>query len=89
MSDLPVDMDSIDAAFSTMTYHEFASDDALAEIDRVLAPEGRLVIVDWSATGSPPHPLMSDSPPRNRRTHCRTLGSASNTKPPDGRRSFC
>ncbi|WP_415383447.1 class I SAM-dependent methyltransferase [Halosimplex sp. TS25] len=52
VSDLPVDADSIDAAFSTMTYHEFASDDALAETGRVLAPEGRLVVVDWSATGT-------------------------------------
>ncbi len=52
VSDLPFDAGSVDAAFSTMTYHEFASDDALVEIDRVLASEGQLVIVDWSATGA-------------------------------------
>ena len=55
VSDLPFDDGSVDAAFSTMTYHEFASDDALAEISRVLAPGGRLAIVDWGATGSGDH----------------------------------
>jgi SAM-dependent methyltransferase len=34
-----------------MTYHEFASDEALAEIHRALASDGRLVIADWAATG--------------------------------------
>ncbi|WP_459191021.1 class I SAM-dependent methyltransferase [Halosimplex sp. J119] len=52
VSDLPFDAGSVDAAFSTMTYHEFASDDALVELDRVLTSEGQLVIVDWSATGA-------------------------------------
>ncbi|NHN49289.1 methyltransferase domain-containing protein [Halostella sp. JP-L12] len=52
MSDLPLDGDSIDAAFSTMTYHEFDSDDALTEIQRVLKSEGRFVVVDWAATGT-------------------------------------
>lgn len=42
VSDLPLDGDSIDAAFSTMTYHEFASDDILVEIHRVLESEGVL-----------------------------------------------
>ncbi|AHG02279.1 S-adenosylmethionine-dependent methyltransferase (plasmid) [Halostagnicola larsenii XH-48] len=51
VSDLPFDDGAIDVAFSTMTYHEFASEDALAEIRRVLASGGRLVVVDWSATG--------------------------------------
>ncbi|AFO57082.1 MULTISPECIES: class I SAM-dependent methyltransferase [unclassified Natrinema] len=55
VNDLPFDDGEVDAAFSTMTYHEFASDDALAEIRRVLAPDGRLVIVDWAATGSDDH----------------------------------
>ncbi|WP_254525785.1 class I SAM-dependent methyltransferase [Natrinema caseinilyticum] len=55
VSDLPFDTDSVDAAFSTMTYHEFAGDDALAEIDRVLGPRGRLVVLDWAATGSGDH----------------------------------
>ncbi|APW98405.1 SAM-dependent methyltransferase [Halobiforma lacisalsi AJ5] len=52
VSDLPFDDDALDAAFSTMTYHEFASDEALAEIRRVLATDGRLVLFDWTATGS-------------------------------------
>ena len=52
VSDLPLDRDSIDAAFSTMTYHEFASEEALAEIHRVLESEGHFVIVDWAATGT-------------------------------------
>ncbi|SFC69474.1 Methyltransferase domain-containing protein [Halobiforma haloterrestris] len=52
VSDLPFDDDALDAAFSTMTYHEFASEEALAEIRRVLATDGRLVLFDWAATGS-------------------------------------
>jgi ubiquinone/menaquinone biosynthesis C-methylase UbiE len=52
IDELPFEDGSIDGAFSTMTYHEFASDDALAEIARVLAPSGRLAIVDWSAAGT-------------------------------------
>ncbi|ELY94949.1 type 11 methyltransferase [Natrialba chahannaoensis JCM 10990] len=49
--DLPLADDSLDAAFSVDTYHEFASDDSLSELARVLKPGGRLVTVDWSATG--------------------------------------
>ncbi|EMA45220.1 class I SAM-dependent methyltransferase [Halococcus saccharolyticus] len=52
IEDLPFEDGSLDAAFSTMTYHEFASDDAFAAIHRVLGPTGRLVIVDWTATGT-------------------------------------
>ncbi|MFB1066806.1 class I SAM-dependent methyltransferase [Natrinema sp. H-ect4] len=52
VSDLPFDDGGVDAAFSTMTYHEFASAESLAEIRRVLAPAGRLVVVDWAATGT-------------------------------------
>ena len=55
VGDLPFETDALDAAFSTMTYHEFASDDALEEISRVLAPGGRLVVLDWSGTGSGDH----------------------------------
>ncbi|QLC35491.1 class I SAM-dependent methyltransferase (plasmid) [Halarchaeum sp. CBA1220] len=51
VADLPLADDELDGALSTMTYHEFASDDALAELVRVLEPGGRLVIVDWAATG--------------------------------------
>lgn len=48
---LPLRPDSIDAAFSTMTYHEFATEAGLAEVARVLKPGGRFVTVDWSAAG--------------------------------------
>lgn len=62
VSDLPFDDDALDAAFSTMTYHEYASDDSLAELARVLRPGGRLVTVDWSADGE-----GNDGPPRDER----------------------
>ncbi|WP_435347659.1 class I SAM-dependent methyltransferase [Haloarchaeobius sp. HRN-SO-5] len=51
IDDLPFDDDALDAAYSTMTYHEYAGEGALAELRRVLAPGGRLVTVDWTATG--------------------------------------
>jgi len=51
VADLPLADDALDGAFSTMTYHEFAGDDALAELRRVLAPGAPLVTVDWSADG--------------------------------------
>ncbi|WP_121821240.1 class I SAM-dependent methyltransferase [Halostella salina] len=50
-ADLPLPDGEADAVVSTMTYHEFHSPDALAELRRVLAPGGRLVLVDWSADG--------------------------------------
>ena len=52
VDDLPFDSSSLDAAFSTMTYHEFASDEALSEIARVLRPGGTFTIADWAASGS-------------------------------------
>ena len=55
IDDLPFGDGSIDAAFSTMTFHEFASDAALAEVRRVLASIGRFVVADWSADGSGEH----------------------------------
>ena len=51
VSDLPFADDSLDAAFSTMTYHEFATDESFAELSRVLRPGGRLVTVDWDGNG--------------------------------------
>jgi ubiquinone/menaquinone biosynthesis C-methylase UbiE len=60
VDDLPFDTSSLDAAFSTMTYHEFASQDALSEIRRVLRPQGRLVIVDWAASGDGTHGPPTD-----------------------------
>lgn len=52
VADLPFDDGALDAAFSTMTYHEFATPEALAEVRRVLVDGGRLVTVDWTAEGS-------------------------------------
>ncbi|WP_232688846.1 class I SAM-dependent methyltransferase [Halobacterium zhouii] len=52
VEDLPFAADHLDRAISTMTYHEFASDQALSELERVLAPGGRLVVADWSADGT-------------------------------------
>jgi ubiquinone/menaquinone biosynthesis C-methylase UbiE len=51
VDDLPFADDQLDGAYSTMTYHEFASEAALAEVARVIAPGGRLGIGDWTATG--------------------------------------
>ena len=48
---LPFEDGGVDAAVSTMTYHEFATGEALAELARVLAPGGRLVVADWSGDG--------------------------------------
>lgn len=52
VADLPFHDRALDAAFSTMTYHEFAGTGALAELARALTPGGRLVTVDWSARGA-------------------------------------
>ncbi|WP_181687182.1 class I SAM-dependent methyltransferase [Halorhabdus salina] len=49
---IPIRTDQLDAVYSTMTYHEFAGEAALAELARVLAPGGRLAIADWSAEGA-------------------------------------
>lgn len=51
IDELPFDDAALDGAFSTMTYHEFASDDSLAELARVIRPGGRLAVFDWSADG--------------------------------------
>ena len=48
---LPLRTGTVDVAFSTMTFHEFSTDDGLAEVARVLRPGGRFVTVDWSAAG--------------------------------------
>ena len=48
---LPVGTDALPAAYSTMTYHEFVSDRALAELARVIEPGGRVAVADWSAEG--------------------------------------
>jgi ubiquinone/menaquinone biosynthesis C-methylase UbiE len=51
VSSLPFDDDRLDGAFSTMTHHEYAADDAFDELARVIRPGGRLATVDWSADG--------------------------------------
>jgi ubiquinone/menaquinone biosynthesis C-methylase UbiE len=51
VADLPFEEGALDAAFSTMTFHEFGDEAALAETARVLADGGRLGIADWSARG--------------------------------------
>lgn len=52
VADLPFATDTLDAAFSTMTYHEFATPDALAEVRRVIASGGRFVVADWDGDGA-------------------------------------
>lgn len=52
VADLPFDEGSVDAAYSTMTYHEFASPDSVNEIERVLRPDAPVFVADWSALGS-------------------------------------
>lgn len=59
IADLPFDDDELDGAISTMTYHEFATADSLAEVARVIRPGGKFCVVDWAAAGEgeagPPH----------------------------------
>lgn len=52
INDLPFDDASIDCAFSTMTYHEFASDTALDELARVVTSGGLVGIADWTRNGT-------------------------------------
>ena len=51
LASIPLPRDHLDGAFSTMTHHEYAHSAVFGEIARVLAPGGRLVTVDWSASG--------------------------------------
>jgi len=71
VDDLPFDTGSLDAAFSTMTYHEFASSDARAEIARVLGDGGTLVVADWNAGGD-----GDDGPPLDERFDVADAASA-------------
>lgn len=48
---LPFAEQTLDGAFSTMTFHESATDASVADLHRTLTPGGRLVVVDWSASG--------------------------------------
>lgn len=60
--DLPFDTDSLDGAFSTFTFHEFADATALEELRRTLRPGGLFGVVDWSKAGS-----GDSGPPRSER----------------------
>ena len=62
VSDLPFDDADLDGAFSTMTFHEFGTPAAIAELARVLATDARLAIFDWSADGD-----GDDGPPVDER----------------------
>lgn len=48
---LPLADSSLDAAVSTMTFHEFCTPTGLEEVARVLRAGARFVSVDWSAAG--------------------------------------
>lgn len=52
LSDIPIDNDQIDLAFSIMTHHEYVDDPTMIEIGRIIRPGGRLITVDWSKNGS-------------------------------------
>jgi ubiquinone/menaquinone biosynthesis C-methylase UbiE len=58
VDNLPFRDDSLDGAVSTMTFHEFATPEALAEVARVLRPGGKVGFADWSAAG-----VGRDGPP--------------------------
>jgi len=59
---LPLADESVDVAYSTMTFHEFCTPTGLAEVTRALRPGGRFIAVDWSAAGS-----GDDGPPTGER----------------------
>ena len=74
VDDLPFTDDDLDAAFSTMTYHEFYSEAALADIARVLRPDGN---ASCSPTG--PRPARGDAVHRSKSASARpTLPTTSN-----------
>jgi ubiquinone/menaquinone biosynthesis C-methylase UbiE len=52
IGDLPFDDGELDGAFSTMTFHEFATEDALDELARVLASGAPVAMGDWTRNGS-------------------------------------
>ena len=52
VEDLPLPDDALDAVYSTMTYHEYAGEETLAEVGRVLRPGGVHAVVDWTGEGS-------------------------------------
>ncbi|WP_435101596.1 class I SAM-dependent methyltransferase [Halarchaeum sp. P4] len=62
VADLPFADDAIDAAYATMTFHEFASAESLADVARVCRDGATFVVVDWSAAGD-----GEDGPPLTER----------------------
>lgn len=52
VADMPFGKDALDAAYTTMTYHEFASAEALGEVRRVLKDGAGFVVADWSSKGT-------------------------------------
>lgn len=62
VTSLPFAADELDAAFSTMTFHEFGSSAAAEELARVVRSGGRLVTIDWAADGA-----GAGGPPRDER----------------------
>lgn len=51
VADVPLPEAALDAALSVRTFHHGVAE-ALDEVARLLRPGGRLVVVDWSATGA-------------------------------------
>lgn len=49
---LPIRSDSVDVAYSTMTFHEYATPAAHQAVSDVLSPDGRLVTIDWTQDGT-------------------------------------
>lgn len=49
---LPIRDGTIDIAYSTMTFHEYASRTAHERVRDVLGPAGRLVTIDWTSEGT-------------------------------------
>lgn len=52
VADMPFGTDTLDVAYTTMTYHEFASESALEEVRRVLKENAPFVVADWSSKGT-------------------------------------
>ncbi|MFB6296019.1 MAG: class I SAM-dependent methyltransferase [Halobacteriales archaeon] len=48
---LPIAASAFDAALTTMTFHEIATDAGLAELARSVRAGGRFAVVDWTANG--------------------------------------
>jgi len=89
VGDLPLETDSLDAAYSTMTYHEFAAEQALSEIARVLVSRGTFVVVDWSADGSGTtvRPSRSDFRPPKLQTRFVSTDTRSSSRRSEQKRS--